>query len=1181
MNTKIIIYILLSTLMLKATVTGTVFQDLPVQKANSVLELNQYGVLDNNEKGVPNIKVTAYPEQLSTVTDANGSWSLAISVNSRIEYSNFPVYLKESPNSASVQFVTPNSSGHTFAIHNPKDYVNTANPFYTNNLQQNGTHRGSIFQALQTVPYTATELNSDFSTFDNNTPGTGVSAPDETVMEEIGSVWGKAYQKNKKRLFIGSMLQRHIGFANTAADIYVVDYAGYLKGDDTSPKLRGNFSLQGTLPANGGVAIDLGSVDRSSGSDYILQDNPLTPNIDLDAYAKVGKISYGGMDIDYTTNTLWAVNLNQKGLISLDVSGDLNAFGSAKTNQYLIEGLNNAPTCSNGELRPWALTVHEGKGYLGLICDASISKSQDDLSAFVVSFSLEKPEDGFQNELTFGLNYTRQLEGWHPWEDVRVDLNKTQFGTVYDEPILSDIEFDAQNNMYLAFLDRYAIKLGNLNYGASSGETTPDERAVSYGEIFKICNNNGVYEREGTGSCLQQNYQDPQNAAINEFFHDIGGGNEFEPALGALAVLKGSQQILSTTLDPHPENSPASGDQRYWNTHGVHTYSTTTGSIENWYAHAMTSTQGLNSKGNGIGDIELISNPAPLEVGDRVWLDATPNGIQDANESGIENVQIDLVCNGTIVETSLTNNTGNYIFSNDLSNSVVSSISHRYGISFLQENSDTCSLSIPNIRGDNQQESLKGYSLTSVTTGEGNNSALNDSNANVNVNNAQVIINALDIPISGANNHSFDIGFKLDSNTTQALLYTLGDRVWFDSNQNGIQENNESGVPNVTVTLYTTQNCTGASSATELTNADGNYLFSSLSAGMYSLAFTNLPANYTITANNQGTDDALNSDAAMNGCISNINLTSNSVEEDVGLITNSNIPAGTVNRVEIGNRVWAEDDNDGDATTGVITPIVGVTVTAISSDGTRYTAITDSTGRYVISVPQNDTYTVSVATPENYEATNNSDDNSIDDTSSEENLSHDGSGTQVIVTDSNNYSLDFGFKNTMNTAITCDELTVNDDLQGANPTQATTTLDVLQNDVGTGVSGQSIKFLSLTEGQAFWENKENAIVSPNTMDVLTIPNEGTWSVVDNQVVFTVLDSFDGQIPTPVYYVVEGANTCTPETRYSNAGKIVISTPCTCPAYRTKSVSINNVIMMIFLMVLTLGIGFKRVEELKQ
>ena len=67
----------------------------------------------------------------------------------------------------------------------------------------------------------------------------------------------------------------------------------------------------------------------------------------------------------------------------------------------------------------------------------------------------------------------------------------------------------------------------------------------------------------------------------------------------------------------------------------------------------------------------------------------------------------------------------------------------------------------------------------------------------------------------------------------------------------------------------------------------------------------------------------------------------------------------------IGNLVWIEDDNDGDASTGTITyPAAGTVVTATASDGTTtYTGTTDANGRYDIEVSANDTYTVTVGTP--------------------------------------------------------------------------------------------------------------------------------------------------------------------------------------------------------------------------
>ena len=496
-----LLLVLFSTIILNASIGGVVFQDLPVNgKA-----LNIYGTKDANEVGVEGIRVTAYPDNLTTITDSNGSWSLNTTEDSRIEFSDIPSYLKESSKgkvyNTSVQFILDSTSTVTFGLHNPADFSNTANPYYVSNLQQNGTHQNSTLQNLQTVHYNASKLNKDFKT-NTNVQGIGERSEDTILMDKLGSVWSKAYQKSKQRLFVTSMLQRHIGFANTPANIYVTDYSSGIPAN-----LLGNFSLQGKSTANSTIKIDLGSVDRISGSDYTLPVDPLLPNIDLDSYAKVGKMSYGGADIDHNTDTLWVLNLKQKGIISIDIAGDFSSLSTATKNQYFIEDLNATPTCTDGELRPWAIKVHNDRGYIGAVCDASISHDSDDLSAHIFSFNLKNPSAGFRQELNIQLNYARQVDNWKAWEDAYFDPShpKAYNGKIYAQPILSDIEFDKSNNMYLAFFDRYATQIGTGNYSAVSG-STEIESAYEYGEVLKICHNNGIYEKESTGNCLKTNY---------------------------------------------------------------------------------------------------------------------------------------------------------------------------------------------------------------------------------------------------------------------------------------------------------------------------------------------------------------------------------------------------------------------------------------------------------------------------------------------------------------------------------------------------------------------------------------------------------------------------------------------------------------------------------------------------
>jgi choice-of-anchor A domain-containing protein/uncharacterized repeat protein (TIGR01451 family) len=88
---------------------------------------------------------------------------------------------------------------------------------------------------------------------------------------------------------------------------------------------------------------------------------------------------------------------------------------------------------------------------------------------------------------------------------------------------------------------------------------------------------------------------------------------------------------------------------------------------------------------------------------------------------------------------------------------------------------------------------------------------------------------------------------------------TLGDKVWLDTNKNGIQDNGENGLSNATVKLYT---CAGALTASTTTDSSGNYLFTNLNPGSYYVEFTK-PNGYLFTTKdaNSGNSDNTDSDA--------------------------------------------------------------------------------------------------------------------------------------------------------------------------------------------------------------------------------------------------------------------------------------------------------------------------------
>lgn len=95
----------------------------------------------------------------------------------------------------------------------------------------------------------------------------------------------------------------------------------------------------------------------------------------------------------------------------------------------------------------------------------------------------------------------------------------------------------------------------------------------------------------------------------------------------------------------------------------------------------------------------------------------------------------------------------------------------------------------------------------------------------------------------------------------------LGDWVWLDENEDGIQDDTEMGISGVTVNLL---DCAGNLLASTVTNTDGYYLFDNLPAGDYLVGFV-VPEGYEVSPLNVGSDDEIDSDAdpatGMTACV--------------------------------------------------------------------------------------------------------------------------------------------------------------------------------------------------------------------------------------------------------------------------------------------------------------------------
>lgn len=140
----------------------------------------------------------------------------------------------------------------------------------------------------------------------------------------------------------------------------------------------------------------------------------------------------------------------------------------------------------------------------------------------------------------------------------------------------------------------------------------------------------------------------------------------------------------------------------------------------------------------------------------------------------------------------------------------------------------------------------------------------------------------------------------------QQPAFDLGDLVWYDTDQDGLQDAGEPGVQGILATLYPNGACTGRSLATDTTDANGNYLFN-VSYGTYCVEFSSIPAGWHITSQDQGADDTIDSDAdPATGQIQNIVLLADDYDEDMGLYADGSI----------GDTVWCDSNGNGEYDAG-------------------------------------------------------------------------------------------------------------------------------------------------------------------------------------------------------------------------------------------------------------------------
>lgn len=927
------------------TIRGTVFRDFnadglytPITNPDSYT----YG-----EPGVPGVIVTAYSANtatapISATTDASGAYTLTVGSTNpyRVEFTNvvagdFEGFAGANSRS-SIRFVSGGTAGVNLGVNYPADYNGNLNPYLITSCYTNGDPISSPSSAT-------TNPANDPWLVAWQYDGAGQGRNVYLSRGGIGSTWGLAYNRTNQQLLAAAFMKRHAGFGTGGpGQIYAVNLSNPTSASTTvTPFVNLKTDLN----------IEVGTDPRLTDP---LPTIKTTPNHDAAAFDLVGKMSLGDISLSDDGKTLWVVNLYDQALYQLPMGPN-----GTKPTTYTKHTLPNAG-CVSGTLRPFATKFYRGKIYVGAVCTGESGGTAANLKAIVYAHDPAEAASTFTPVLTFPLNYTRGYASsrgtnsgtgpavapaaWQPWISnwtaIPASMTNTAYNqTVYPQPVLADIEFDRNGEMVLGLFDRFSHQTGNANYSPITSLTATYE-AASAGDLLRAGRQaNGTYLLENNATVTNV----PANggvavtissSAVNQSIPQGPGGGEFywqdmyqqsesptsttatgghqEILVGGLALLPERGQTVATVYDPSAAFRAAGA--RYFNNY--------TGKSDFEY-QVLAQDAGLTvaqraatfGKAASLGDMELVSKLSPVQIGNRVWVDANDNGVQDAGEPALAGVTVTLtgpgLPNGGV--SVVTNTSGEYYFS---SGPGTTAVGYAYSLTGLTQGGGY-TLSFPTSFSANV------YSISrKPNAASGPQADAIDTDA---ASNGQI---SFTLGGAGENNFSFDVGFMPQA--------SLGDYTFIDTNHNGIQDVNDTPLAGVTVVLY----INGTAAATTTTDASGLYSFTGLAATSsysYSVGFTT-PAGYVITGQYVG-DSALDSDAdPATGRTQSVTLAAG--QNDTSLDAGFYIPYAS-----LGDYVFEDVNRDGIQNSGDL-PIANATVTLLQSGTVAQTTRTDANGLY-------------------------------------------------------------------------------------------------------------------------------------------------------------------------------------------------------------------------------------------
>ncbi|MDW8319332.1 MAG: SdrD B-like domain-containing protein, partial [Anaerolineae bacterium] len=786
-------------------ISGVVFRDF-----------NANGTQDTNEPGVPGVTVTAYPASdtgttggVSATTSGTGAFSLGTGAGQwRIEVTGYPSYLfPGAAGNTTVVFASDGASGLQIGLNNPGQYAPSSGVQMAFVEHSSGIRYFGIGMSPVNDPVVVRLPESAGA---SSTNPADYETPAKTTIvrhSDVGAVWGMARDRERNALYVASFIRRFVPLKGNPTTIYRISLA--------------------TNTASAWFTVDPARTDPHGSSPNWTQDFGVIP--------WAIKEGLGDLTISDDGKTLYAVDLGIRRLLQIPILSNGNPGTMVAVS--LVSGTGNPysliqSSCPEmGDFRAFGLGYRDGRVYLGAVCTGESTVPSTSLP-FDIDQKGPRPGDhsrlrGYVFEydgstwtvkLNFPLTYERGWvnwgrSGWYsdttyargsakwsPWAPKYPCTGNNDY-CWYPQPVISEIDFDNDGDMIIGMMDRFAL-MDAYNAARPSGGVTLTPTAV--GDVLRACRTGErtwVMESlvvSGSGcnppATRTRNHKiyHPTNtdyrAPIQEHYYqddvksdqaDDGSVNNSPPghseiASGALLQIPGRSFVVSTVIDPgYHLDYP-------WEQSGLHWMTNSSGAFLRGYVARDEQMDGRWSKAGGLGDVEPLLDPAPLELGNRLWCDTgagsnqvgAGNGVQDPGEPIISSATVQLQCDtdgnpGNGYEASATATTdsqGRYLFRDNTGGITAANgwpaATWNSSVRIIPRSAQCRLLINPNQSA--VQQACGSGSLPTIPNNGGSDSGadLRDSDGTPNVDGAGNTGVVFTTGGHGNNNHAWDFGFR-------------------------------------------------------------------------------------------------------------------------------------------------------------------------------------------------------------------------------------------------------------------------------------------------------------------------------------------------------------------------------------------------------------------------------------